>query len=459
MRPDEGPSYPPLPPDAGEKERALYEIYDFQSGIVSYTADQWKQTAEDLSDLAISVRGVVSQLRRAPDSGEAWSGSAAEAAYDSLGKLAANLDRHAEDITRIESGLTAAYDAVSDARSQYVAQVRTVDTSIDQSGYMRDNPGPPGGPTLEPTLDTAAYDAAVADARQKRENRAAAVMASYEADMESAAKKLPVEPAESPVTDGRYPSGPGGGSGPSGGGSGPRGGAYVPPGGGGGGWVVGGGGPDGPDGPDGPGGNPGNPVGPGPVDIGCPGPGPDPVLDGPGDGGGLLPETGGPGPGGGTTGPGGSSGGGIGGAGTALGMGGMVAGGGAALLGRGGGGAGLFGRGGGVTGVGTTNGASARGGTGAAGRSSVLGSAGQGSANGRATGGRGGAAGRGTTGRYGVPQLGEKGGRGSTMAAAGSAGSRGTADRKDGQDVDHLTTEDEETWFEGADDASPPVWE
>ena len=118
MRPDEGPSYPPLPPDAGEKERALYEIYDFQSGIVSYTADQWKQTAEDLSDLAISVRGVVSQLRRAPDSGEAWSGSAAEAAYDSLGKLAANLDRHAEDITRIESGLTAAYDAVSDARSQ-----------------------------------------------------------------------------------------------------------------------------------------------------------------------------------------------------------------------------------------------------------------------------------------------------------------------------------------------------
>ena len=84
-----------MPADAGPTERALYEIYDFQTGIVSYTASQWKTTADEITDLASSVRQVVRELRRAPDGGEAWSGSAAEAAYESLGKLATNLDRHA----------------------------------------------------------------------------------------------------------------------------------------------------------------------------------------------------------------------------------------------------------------------------------------------------------------------------------------------------------------------------
>ena len=39
------------------------------------------------------------------------------------------------------------------------------------------------------------------------------------------------------------------------------------------------------------------------------------------------------------------------------------------------------------------------------------------------------------------------------------AGFRRGARDEDGQDVDHLTSEDEETWFEGAEDATPPVWE
>ena len=143
-----GAGFPPLPADAGPTERALYEIYDFQSGIVSYTASQWKTTADEITDLASSVRQVVRELRRAPDGGEAWSGTAAEAAYDSLGKLATNLDRHAEDILNIEAGLTAASDAVSDARSAYVTRVRTVDTDIDQAGYMTGPPPPPVGPPV-----------------------------------------------------------------------------------------------------------------------------------------------------------------------------------------------------------------------------------------------------------------------------------------------------------------------
>lgn len=231
MRIDDGggPSNPALPADAGPNERALYEIYDFQSGIVSYTASQWKTTSEEITDLAVSVRKVVSDLRRAPDGGEAWNGSAAEAAYDSLTKLAANLDRHAEDISNIEAGLTAANDAVVDARADYVSRVRTVDTDVDPAGYMTGPPPPPVGPPVPKTLDQGAYDAAVSQKRAQRESEAATVMQAYDTRMETAAKKLPVEPAESPVSDGRYPSGPGGGSGPDGGGSGPRGGSYLPP--------------------------------------------------------------------------------------------------------------------------------------------------------------------------------------------------------------------------------------
>ncbi len=204
-----GSGFPPLPADAGPTERALYEIYDFQTGIVSYTASQWKTTADEITDLASSVRQVVRELRRAPDGGEAWSGSAAEAAYESLGKLATNLDRHAEDILNIEAGLTAASDAVSDARSAYVTRVRTVDTDIDQAGYMTGPPPPPVGPPVPKTLDTAAYDQAVSAARAQRESEAQSVMQAYDTRMETAAKKLPVEPAESPVSDGNYPSGPG----------------------------------------------------------------------------------------------------------------------------------------------------------------------------------------------------------------------------------------------------------
>ena len=75
-----------------------------------------------------------------------------------------------------------------------------------------------------------------------------------------------------------------------------------------------------------------------------------------------------------------------------------------------------------------------------------------------ATSGRGAA----RTGRYGVPKLGgaDAGRGGPAAVGGGAAGGRGRAeDRKDPQDVDHLTTQDEETWFEGAEDATAPVWE
>ena len=42
---------------------------------------------------------------------------------------------------------------------------------------------------------------------------------------------------------------------------------------------------------------------------------------------------------------------------------------------------------------------------------------------------------------------------------AARAAAAATTEREDAADVDHLTREDEETWFEGAEDATPPVWE
>jgi hypothetical protein len=67
--------------------------------------------------LSADVRGIVSALRGAPD---AWSGPAAEAAYQTLGKLADNLDGHAEEIDRIEAGLTGAMDSATAARTDAV---------------------------------------------------------------------------------------------------------------------------------------------------------------------------------------------------------------------------------------------------------------------------------------------------------------------------------------------------
>ena len=53
---------------------------------------------------------------------------------------------------------------------------------------------------------------------------------------------------------------------------------------------------------------------------------------------------------------------------------------------------------------------------------------------------------------------GSRGGRGGVAAGSGGRGGRRGQGRATAQDVDRLTHEDEETWFEGEDDATPPVW-
>ena len=107
--------------------------------------------------LSAEVRGIVSALRGAPD---AWSGPAADAAYQTLGKLADNLDVHAEDIDRIEAGLTSAYDSVATARTDYVTKVRSISLDVDEGDYQRtpfQQPAPASS-DLPTVLDQQAYD-------------------------------------------------------------------------------------------------------------------------------------------------------------------------------------------------------------------------------------------------------------------------------------------------------------
>ena len=87
MRPDDGgSSRPTLPEQAGPTERTLYDIYDFQTGIVDLTAGDWATSAESVRGLSAEVRGIVRALRGAPD---AWDGPAADAAH-----LAVDTDRY-----------------------------------------------------------------------------------------------------------------------------------------------------------------------------------------------------------------------------------------------------------------------------------------------------------------------------------------------------------------------------
>ncbi|MBM6399048.1 WXG100 family type VII secretion target [Phycicoccus sonneratiae] len=466
MRPDEGPVNPPLPADAGPNERRLYDIYGFSSGLVRMTADDWKNTADTVTGLASEVRDVIRKLQNAD---QPWSGPAAESAFGTLRTLAKQLDQRAGEITDVKKGLELAAEAADTARTAYSGQVRSISTSVDRSSYEHPIPHIPDGTRF----DQASYDAAVAGKREQREQAAGQVLSAFDGNIATAAKQMPVAAQQDAVTI--DPSGGGGGGGggnyPTGGT--PSGGGYVAPTGGGT-WGT----------------TPTEPPTTGPTDyVICTGYIPpevdppvivDPVDPDPGvdlDGettGTVTPGT----PGSvdwAGTGPGGSSGGagGIGGGTGAGAVGGGVLAGGAAMLGKGllgkmGAGA-LGGAGKGALFAGGSSGATGRG-AGAAGRAGAAGGAGrsglvaggQGGAAGRGSGGRGSGGVRGArgTGRYGVPKLGEngRGARGGVAAGSG-AGGRGKKD-KDGrpEDVDFLTHEDEETWFEGEDDATPPVW-
>ena len=491
---DGGGGGPTLDPKAKHYERELFKVFSSSTSTIWLTQEDWRAARTQLEDLAKDVQQVRSELQAPSDGGKGWQGAAAEAALASLEKLSTTLDGHAAEIGDVDTSLGQVYTAISDAKAAWYSDVASISTYVDPSDHMR-LPAP-YAPTPEnrDTFSVPDVEAAAAaeDALWEQRNQAAkAALERLEADTQAATGTMPIDTNMSdkaPYT----PTGPGpstnyptGTSTPSSGGGGYQIGEVV--------------GTGLQQQPSDTGGETGQeetsvpePEEPTVITIGDPpGPDPDPTPTGPETGtdpdpissdGAVTGTTGvAPGGHGGPAGPGSMPGPGGGG------LGGLAAGGvgtGAAGLG------GLLGaRGGGLFGSRGATGSAPRPG-GAAGRP---GQAAPGGTQGRSSTSARSSAVKGATGsgRYGVPKLDGKGGgpaapgqgaksgaRGATGgsgrggatrggpagrggAAVGAAGTRGARqdDRDQAPDVDSLTHEDEETWFDGSDDSSPQVWD
>ncbi|MFC7489261.1 MULTISPECIES: WXG100 family type VII secretion target [unclassified Knoellia] len=506
VRVDDGGGGPTLNPKAKHYERELFKVFGVQTGSIYLTQTDWQNAKKQLEGLAKDVRTVHGELAAPSDGSNGWSGPAAEAARASLEKLSSTLDTRAGEIGEVDTSLGQVYKAVSDAKAAWYAEVASISTYVDPDDHKR-LPAP-----YLPTAENAdkysvrdpAAAAAAEDALWEQRNQAAKkVLDQLTVDTQSAKGTMPIDVKDDTQTpyDNRGPAStdrtPGSAIQSSSSGGYIEGGHHV-------GTILD---------PDGNGDGDSNddpPVilTPNPVDpeiVIC-GPDildPDPVdtdvfdpISSDGDVTGSTGVNTGTGPGGSQGSyPTGSGGGG-------MGAGGLAAGGigGAAGLG------GLLRRGGGLAGGGSsavrggaagTRGSAARSGGAARGGSAVPGGAGRGGTvvPGSGGGARGGASGRtsavkGATGsgRYGVPKLAGKGGPGVVPAGGGQAG-RGTGSGKGGarsggqaggrgavgaaggggtrkgpkdgqsQDVDKLTHEDEETWFDGTEESSPQVWQ
>ena len=505
---DGGGGGPTLNPKAKHFERQLFKVFSTSTSTIFLTQEDWRAAKTRLEDLAKDVQQVRTELQTPSDGGRGWQGSAAEAALASLEKLSTTLDGHATKVGEVDTSLGLVYQAINDAKAAWYSDVASISTYVDPADHTR-LPAPylPTAENREKySVPDAEAAAAAEDALWEQRNQAAKrVLDQLGADTRTATGTMPIDTrnrSETPYS----PSGPGpstnyptGTSTPSTSG-GYQVGSYGQPV-----YEIH---------PTDPGGDPGgeeipipNPEEPEEITIGDPeGPDPDHELDpisSDGDVTGTTDVTGPP-----ATGASSAAGGG----GSGLGVGSVAAGGvgaGAAGIGGilGGRGGGMFGGRGGsgvVPASGTQGRATGAGGRGGSGSSAVrsggVGGRGAqvipGGGQGRAaTSARGSAVkGASGSGRYGVPKLdgrgasavpvsgqGAKGGArsgaagrsgpagrggagagaaGRGGAVAGTAGTRGSRGERDGVvDTDHLTHEDEETWFEGTEESSPQVWE
>ncbi len=497
MRDPDAPAPDPvLNAKAKHYERQLHKIFAVDTASIWLTWNDWKTAETQVTDLAKAVRTTKSSLQ-APTGDKPWSGPAADAAYTGLDRLSTSLDERSRELGDVKASLDTIYKAVNLAKEEFSSKVNSISTYVDPAAHQK---LPAGAPKPDIDLYGVPDDAAIAaaeDAKWEERNQAAkVVLDSLGADTETASAKMPIDATSSSETP-YSNNGPAASNTSSGTASqSSTSGGFLS----GGHAVVTG---------------QGNPVDTGdddetvitqppteePVDpvvqicTGYPHM-EDPVLDPISSDGPVTGSTGvptGTGPGGSTgtfptggTGGGGVSGGGIaagglGGVGGLAGMlgnrggGGMFSSGGAARGGAGGNGArgsamraGAVGRPGGAQVVPGGGGASARGG--ASGRgSAVKGATGSGRygvpklGNNGAVAGGGGQAGKGSgAGKgAGTGKAGARGGgrSGAAMGAGGSGGGRKGDKKGQAEDVDKLTHEDEEKWFEGTEESSPQVWE
>lgn len=482
---DGGGGGPVLDPKAKANERELFKLFSFTAFMVDWAADDWKASATAVAGLSKDVKEIRSRLIEGDGTTPGWTGPAAEAAGGSFALLSSSLDDRAKELTDAQAAMRQVTKAAEWAREQWYAKVASISTSLDPANFQK--PIYPTSSTM--TTDTAAMQAAEEQIYEQRDQAAKKILEGLNLRVAEATTAMPVDyvPPDAPWTAGGSGSGSGGsGSYPSSsttpsgpgitliGTQPPEPGTVVPP------WP--------PEPPEPPTAWPPRPPEPPtswppePPPSWPPEPTPPWPPIGPGepevisidDGGGGLTglPTGGGGSGGGAgtayaVGTGGASGPGSG----VVGLGGFVGGRGSAGAGSGRGGAG-------VRAFGTGQGAAGRAGSGARG-SSVRGATGTGKygtplvgnqQGGKAGGARGagarGASGRGAGGRggglpgsqQGAGRAGAKGARGGAGAAGGAGGRGGKGDRER-DDLEYLTHEDEQTWFEGSDQAGPEVWD
>lgn len=490
--PDRPAPPPTLNPRAKHYERQLHKIFAVDTAAIWLTQQNWIDAKAQLEDLAKDVRGVRTELTAPADGGKGWTGPAADAALASLQKLSDTLDGHAVKVGDVDASLKNVYDAVWEAKNAWDTKVASISTYVDPEDHKR-LPAP-YAPTAENVANHSVTDheavAAAEDARWEQRNQAAKqVLQDLGVQTQEAMGKMPIEAKDSgegpyrstgtapgadygtntsrPSSSGGYEVSP---SGPTGVNTGvpgtrdPDTGVVFPP-------LV----PEVPEVVT---------IEPVPEDHGT-----DPISSD-GD---TTGSTGPVGPG--TSAAASHAGGGGGGG---IGPGGIAAGGvGAGAAGLGG----LLGarRGGGVVpGGGTQARGGAAGSRGSAMRSGGASRTGQVIPGGGGSQARGGASTRGSavkgasgSGRYGVPKLDGRGGgvvpsgsgqaakggarggagasgRGSAArdvgrggAAMGAVGARGSRkdDRNPTEDVDKLTHEDEDTWYDGTEESSPQVWD
>lgn len=463
---------PTLDPKAHANERELFKIFGFEYWSVDWAANDWLTSAARIRSVAKDVRTTITQLESGDGTKDnpAWTGPSAVAACASMEQLAKSLDTRASEIDKARLGMEQVTKDSSWAREQWYARVYPIKTTLDERDYQRIS-GPDGVDHARMAQDEQALYA-------KRDAEAKKILTELNQRIATSTASMPVDyvPPQDPYSGSAAGGGTGGGGGsttprsvgdvrgPKGGGTGlepvrPPVGPIVDP-------IP----------PDRPICVLPPPILPETPDCELPPPEP-PVIDNGGtdvismDGSGTgtthIPSTGGTG--GVSTGHPGVGGVSAGGAGSlgALGMG--------ALGGRGVPGLGAAGRGVSAVGAGSGRagtrgpGSSIRGasGTGKYGTPLVGGQGGRGGGSkgvGAGAGGRSAAAGARGTGVAGAPgRSGERAGAAGKGGAvgAGSGAARGGKgkDRSQVTGVDRLTTEDEETWFEGAEESSPSVWE
>lgn len=136
-RVDDSGSGPTLNPKAKHYERELFKVFAVSTGSIVQTQSDWGDAKKQLEDLAKDVRTVRGELKAPADGSKGWSGPAAAAALSSLERLSETLDTHAGEVGAVDTSLGQAHTAVSTARVAWFSEVTSTSTYVDPDAHKR----------------------------------------------------------------------------------------------------------------------------------------------------------------------------------------------------------------------------------------------------------------------------------------------------------------------------------